>query len=148
MEEEEASQFHAILASAINVTDAAMSSAAITPFAVKKEAIEGFRYRCEDALKATTKAVVREARVKQIKAEILNSDKLKSHFEENPLDLEALRHDKPLHTMRTQAHLKHVPQYLLPENMKKGLATALAPGDVRFTKQQRGGKNRGTFKVR
>lgn len=38
----------------------------------------------------------------------------KAHFEDNPLDLEYLRHDKPLHPTRVQAHMKHVPKYLLP----------------------------------
>jgi ATP-dependent RNA helicase DDX56/DBP9 len=37
-----------------------------------------------------------------------------AHFEDNPLDLEFLRHDKPLHPTRIQQHMKHVPKYLLP----------------------------------
>jgi ATP-dependent RNA helicase DDX56/DBP9 len=36
------------------------------------------------------------------------------HFEDNPLDLDYLRHDKPLHPTRIQPHMKHVPKYLLP----------------------------------
>jgi ATP-dependent RNA helicase DDX56/DBP9 len=39
--------------------------------------VEGFRYRMEDGLRAVTKAAVREARVKEIKNEVLNSEKLK-----------------------------------------------------------------------
>ncbi|KAF9531701.1 P-loop containing nucleoside triphosphate hydrolase protein [Crepidotus variabilis] len=76
--------------------------------------VEAFRYRMEDALRSVTKKAVREARVKELKSEILNSDKLKAHFEDNPLDLEFLRHDKPLHPTRIQPHMKHVPKYLLP----------------------------------
>ncbi|EPT01196.1 hypothetical protein FOMPIDRAFT_1120696 [Fomitopsis schrenkii] len=76
--------------------------------------VEAFRYRMEDALRAVTRAAVREARIKELKTEILNSDKLKAHFEDNPLDLEYLRHDKPLHPTRVQPHMKHVPKYLLP----------------------------------
>ncbi|KAJ7766488.1 ATP-dependent RNA helicase dbp9 [Mycena maculata] len=76
--------------------------------------VEAFRYRMEDALRSVTRSAVREARVGQLKAEILNSDKLKAHFEDNPLDLEFLRHDKPLHPTRVQPHMKHVPKYLLP----------------------------------
>lgn len=37
-----------------------------------------------------------------------------AHFEDNPLDLEYLRHDKPIHPTRVQTHMKHVPKYLLP----------------------------------
>lgn len=39
--------------------------------------VEGFRYRMEDALRAVTRAYVREARIKELKNEVLNSDKLK-----------------------------------------------------------------------
>ncbi|KDR80606.1 hypothetical protein GALMADRAFT_240942 [Galerina marginata CBS 339.88] len=76
--------------------------------------VEAFRYRMEDALRSVTRSAIREARVKELKTEILNSDKLKAHFEDNPLDLEFLRHDKPLHPTRIQPHMKHVPKYLLP----------------------------------
>ena len=93
--------------------------------------VEAFRYRMEDALRSVTRSIIKEARIKELKTEILNSEKLKvrtsvlcsclwiahwvqAHFEDNPLDLEYLRHDKPLHPMRVQAHMKHVPKYLLP----------------------------------
>ncbi|KAI5475414.1 ATP-dependent rna helicase dbp9 [Pseudohyphozyma bogoriensis] len=76
--------------------------------------VEGFRYRMEDGLRSVTKAAVREARVKEIKNEVVNSEKLKAHFEDNPRDLAFLRHDKPLHPSRVQPHLKHVPGYLMP----------------------------------
>jgi len=39
--------------------------------------VEGFRYRMEDGLRSVTKAAVREARIKEIKNEVLNSEKLK-----------------------------------------------------------------------
>lgn len=39
--------------------------------------VEGFRYRMEDGLRSVTRAYVREARIKEIKNEVLNSDKLK-----------------------------------------------------------------------
>ncbi|TNY24405.1 P-loop containing nucleoside triphosphate hydrolase protein [Rhodotorula diobovata] len=76
--------------------------------------VEGFRYRMEDGLRSVTKAAVREARIKEIKNEVLNSEKLKAHFEDNPRDLAFLRHDKTLHPSRVQPHLKHVPGYLMP----------------------------------
>ncbi|KAK7056296.1 ATP-dependent DNA/RNA helicase [Paramarasmius palmivorus] len=84
--------------------------------------VEAFRYRMEDALRAVTRSAIKEARIKEMKVEILNSDKLKAHFEDNPLDLEYLRHDKPLHPTRIQPHMKHVPKYLLPR-------TAAVPAD-------------------
>ncbi|GAA6010777.1 hypothetical protein JCM10207_005837 [Rhodosporidiobolus poonsookiae] len=86
--------------------------------------VEGFRYRMEDGLRAVTKAAVREARVKEIKNEVLNSEKLKAHFEDNPRDLAYLRHDKTLHPSRVQSHLKHVPAYLMPRIAAVGASDA------------------------
>merc|ERR1712173_307926 len=62
---------------------------------------------------------IREARLKEIKMEILNSQKLKSYFEDNPRDKQLLRHDKALHTVKQQQHLKNVPEYIVPETLKK-----------------------------
>lgn len=39
--------------------------------------VDGFRYRMEDALRAVTRYAIREARLKEIKQELLTSDKLK-----------------------------------------------------------------------
>ncbi len=39
--------------------------------------VEAFRYRMEDALRAVTRSAIKEARIKELKSEILNSDKLK-----------------------------------------------------------------------
>ncbi|RIA93241.1 ATP-dependent RNA helicase dbp9 [Glomus cerebriforme] len=77
--------------------------------------VEGFRYRMEDALRAVTRIAVREARLKDVKSEILNSEKLKSHFEDNPNDLKILRHDTTIHPARVQQHMKHIPSYLMPK---------------------------------
>ncbi|CAD6929170.1 unnamed protein product [Tilletia controversa] len=77
--------------------------------------VDGFRYRMEDALRSVTKGGIREARVKELKEEILNSEKLKAYFEDNPRDLAYLRHDKALHPTRVQPHLKHIPSYLMPK---------------------------------
>ncbi|XP_014673958.1 PREDICTED: probable ATP-dependent RNA helicase DDX56 [Priapulus caudatus] len=88
------------------------------PYQFRMEEIEGFRYRAQDAMRAVTKVAIREARLKEIKQEILNSQKLKSYFEDNPRDLQVLKHDKPLHTVRTQQHLKHVPEYLVPPMLR------------------------------
>lgn len=71
--------------------------------------IDGFRYRVEDVSRAVTKTAVRETRAAELRAEILNSDRLQSHFEENPSDLQLLRHDRlATHVSKVQDHLKYV----------------------------------------
>ena len=39
--------------------------------------VEAFRYRMQDALRSVTRVAIKEARIKEIKSEILNSEKLK-----------------------------------------------------------------------
>lgn len=84
--------------------------------------VESFRYRMNDALRAVTRITIREARTRELRQELLKSEKLKRHFEENPEDLHHLRHDGELRAARIQPHLKHVPEYLMPSNGKKGIA--------------------------
>ncbi|XP_025415265.1 probable ATP-dependent RNA helicase DDX56 isoform X3 [Sipha flava] len=87
-------------------------------FNFKLEEVEGFRYRAKDAWRAVTKIAVREARLKEIKYEMLNSKKLKRYFQENPRDLLSLRHDKALHTVKLQDHMSNVPDYMIPTSLK------------------------------
>lgn len=71
--------------------------------------IEGFRYRVEDVRRAVTSIAVKEARAAELKAELLNSESLQSHFALNPADLQLLRHDRQAtHVTRIQDHLKWV----------------------------------------
>ncbi|XP_055624456.1 probable ATP-dependent RNA helicase DDX56 [Toxorhynchites rutilus septentrionalis] len=84
----------------------------------KMEEVEPFRYRAKDAWRAITKFSIREARIKEIKTEMFNSEKLKSFFEDNPRDLQALRHDRTLHTVKVQEHLGDVPEYIVPDALK------------------------------
>ncbi|EDK36792.2 hypothetical protein PGUG_00890 [Meyerozyma guilliermondii ATCC 6260] len=91
----------------------------IKPYQFDMTQVEGFRYRAEDAFRAVTSAAIREARIRELKNEIMNSEKLKRFFEENPQDLASLRHDKELHPAKVQSQLKRVPDYLLPESARQ-----------------------------
>ncbi|KAK6606291.1 ATP-dependent RNA helicase dbp9 [Botrytis cinerea] len=100
--------------------------------------VDAFRYRMGDALRAVTSIAVQEAKTREIRQELMKSDKLKRHFEENPGDLYHLRHDGELRPARVQAHLKHVPDYLLPKEGKKGITG----GDVGFVGMHKTTENR------
>ena len=78
----------------------------------EQAAVEALRYRGEDIARSITKAAVREARVAELRVELLHSEKLKSHFEDRPQELEALQLDKPLFKGAPMPHLKHLPAYL------------------------------------
>lgn len=105
----------------------AVGAEGIPTWRYDKKQVNAFRYRMEDALRSVTKAAIKEARIQEIKNEILNSKALKSHFEENPKDLEYLRHDRALHPARVQPHMRHIPSYLRPRIAAIPGAAAAAP---------------------
>ncbi|XP_072216992.1 probable ATP-dependent RNA helicase DDX56 [Excalfactoria chinensis] len=90
----------------------------LQPYKFCMEEIEALRYRCRDAMRSVTKQAVKEARLREIKEELLNSEKLKTYFEDNPRDLHVLRHDKPLHPAIVKPHLRNVPEYLVPPTLR------------------------------
>lgn len=96
----------------------------VKPYQFDMKQVDAFRYRMNDALRAVSSNAVRQARQHELKQELLNSEKLKSHFEENPDDLRHLRHDGEIRATRVQPHLKHVPGYLMPAKGRKGLAAS------------------------
>eukprot|EP00510_Aplanochytrium_minuta_P003187 CAMPEP_0184022248 /NCGR_PEP_ID=MMETSP0954-20121128/10487_1 /TAXON_ID=627963 /ORGANISM="Aplanochytrium sp, Strain PBS07" /LENGTH=591 /DNA_ID=CAMNT_0026304575 /DNA_START=159 /DNA_END=1931 /DNA_ORIENTATION=+ len=79
--------------------------------------IEPFRYRVEDVRRAVTRNAIRDARLKEIKQEMLNSSRLQAHFEDNPTDLNLLAHDTHLRPNKLQKSLANIPEYLLPAGM-------------------------------
>lgn len=93
----------------------------LKPYLFRMEEIEPFRYRSKDAFRAVTRIAVREARLKEIKTEMLSSQKLQSFFEENPRERQLLRHDKALHIIKHQPHLKHCPDYIIPPTLQRSL---------------------------
>ncbi len=96
----------------------------VKPYNFDMKQVEAFRYRMNDALKAVTTIAIREARTRELRQELMKSEKLKRHFEENPIDLHHLRHDGELRPAKVQPHMKHVPEYLLPREGKKALTTS------------------------
>ncbi|XP_007440050.1 probable ATP-dependent RNA helicase DDX56 [Python bivittatus] len=90
----------------------------LRPYQFRMGEIEGLRYRCLDAMRSVTKQAIKEARLREIKEELLNSEKLKTYFEDNPRDLNLLRHDKPLHPAVIKPHLRNVPEYLVPHSLQ------------------------------
>ncbi|KAL8885724.1 MAG: hypothetical protein Q9215_006461 [Flavoplaca cf. flavocitrina] len=110
----------------------------VKPYEFDMRQVDAFRYRVNDALRAVTQIAIREARTRELRQELLKSEKLKRHFEENPGDLQHLRHDGQLRAARLQPHLKHIPDYLLPSNGKRSLAST----DIGFVGFRKEGENR------
>jgi ATP-dependent RNA helicase DDX56/DBP9 len=114
----------------------------VKPYNFDMKQVEAFRYRMGDALRAVTRIAIREARTRELRQELIKSEKLKRHFEENPGDLHHLRHDGELRPARVQSHLKHVPEYLLPKEGRKIMASS----EIGFLGKKIGGN--GTRKPR
>lgn len=110
----------------------------VKPYDFDMKQVDAFRYRVNDALRAVTSVAIREARTRELRQEILKSERLKRHFEENPGDLQHLRHDGELRPARVQPHLKHIPDYLLPSTGKRGLSG----GDVGLVGFRKTSENR------
>ena len=115
------------------------------PYNFNMTSIEGFRYRCKDAYSAVTKFGVQETRRKEIKNEIMNSEKLKTFFTENPKDLEVLRHDKVLKPREVKEHLSTVPDYLVPSALKGSIRQnkSKKKREVDFSNKKRIGNYKG-----
>ncbi|XP_043940175.1 probable ATP-dependent RNA helicase DDX56 isoform X2 [Protopterus annectens] len=116
---------------------------ALKPYQFRMEEVEGFRYRCRDAMRSVTKQAIKEARLKEIKEELLNSEKLKTFFEDNPRDFQLLRHDKPIHPARVKPHLKNVPDYLIPKTLRSVARTLIGGKKRTRTVQHRNVKGHG-----
>ncbi|KAI4132797.1 MAG: hypothetical protein LQ338_000501 [Usnochroma carphineum] len=110
----------------------------VKPYEFDMKQVEAFKYRVNDALRSVTPIAVREARTRELRQEILKSERLKRHFEENPADLQQLKHDGDLRPARQQPHLKHIPDYLMPSNGRKGLSS----GDIGFVGFRKTSENR------
>lgn len=103
----------------------------IKNYQFKLEKVDAFRYRANDAWRAITKVAIRDARVKEIKNEMINCEKMKSFFDNNPRDLQLLRHDKQLGTVKKQAHLSDVPDYIVPPELKRLSRSTATSGNKR-----------------
>jgi ATP-dependent RNA helicase DDX56/DBP9 len=89
----------------------------ISPLSFRMDQVESFRYRVEDCLRSVTDGAVHDARLADVRREMVNSDRLKDYFEDNPMDFEALKHDGSL-AKHVPEHLARVPAYLLPPALR------------------------------
>ena len=85
---------------------------------VKFADIEGFRYRVQDVLSTISLLQIKEARLKEVKIEILNSEKLKSHFEDHEHEANLLRCDLKSVSKAAKTGLAVLPNYLMPTTSK------------------------------
>lgn len=105
---------------------------------LKMDQFERFRYRCEDILRGVTDKRIKGNQINDVKKAILAVKDSKSKFELNPEDkkilAEAKKKEKPL------KHLASVPDYLLPDTMRKSSRPHLVNKkefEIKLAKRQR-----------
>ena len=76
------------------------------------------RRSVDDVKRGINKKLIKDTRVMELRREALNSSKLKMHFEDNPQELRMLQHGASKRLIRPQAHLKDIPDYLIPDALK------------------------------
>jgi len=94
-------------------------SGPLRPLPMQLTDAERFRYRVEDMARGLTKKNVAVYRARELQLEALHSEKLKEYFEDHQDEKEALqRTQRQLREKKSiRAHLKHVPSYLVPEQL-------------------------------
>ena len=94
-------------------------SRTVQDYAFDMKQVGAFRYRMEDALRAVTRTAVRDARLREVRAEIIRSERLERWFEENPQEAGWVRGEMGgvgANPIRNAQDLKSVPSYLLPQS--------------------------------
>ncbi|CAL4173292.1 unnamed protein product, partial [Meganyctiphanes norvegica] len=82
--------------------------------------LDGFRYRANDAWRRCTSIAIHETRKKELRQEILNSAKLRTFFQDNPRDLQMIRHDKATHALSAQREYQNLTFYLILGDLDVG----------------------------
>jgi len=86
---------------------------------LNRKTVESMRYRADDVLRSLGKNTVREARLRELRIELINSKKLEEHLASNPDDKSLLKHDRMLAKSKPPKHLAHVPDYIKPAEKKQ-----------------------------
>ncbi|XP_017778789.1 PREDICTED: probable ATP-dependent RNA helicase DDX56 [Nicrophorus vespilloides] len=85
----------------------------------KMDDVASLQYRAQDAWNAVTKNVIKEARMNEIKKEIIQSKKLKMYFEANPIDLEVLESQSTTRQpKKIKQNLGCMPDYIVPTTLR------------------------------
>jgi len=90
----------------------------IQPYEVRIKDFESFQLRAREVLSACTKAVIREARLAEIRSELLKSKQLEGYFKKNPREKEVLEQDTKKHKLRVHSEIADVPSYMVPPALR------------------------------
>uniref|UniRef100_A0A1I8AS27 RNA helicase n=1 Tax=Steinernema glaseri TaxID=37863 RepID=A0A1I8AS27_9BILA len=95
-----------------------MGRKVIMPYEVRMADLDAFYLRSREVLGQITRIAIREARLAEIRAEALRSNRLRSYFAANPRERAALENDKRTHRLRTADSVAGVSEYMVPTTLR------------------------------
>ncbi|KAI6192838.1 RNA helicase [Aphelenchoides fujianensis] len=96
--------------------NAQMGENSIVPYEVRMSDFDSFLLRTREVLSAITKSVIREARLAEIKRQLLESKRLEAYFAKNPREKEALENDRRLFGLKLHSTgIADVADYMVPK---------------------------------
>ncbi|KAK4327881.1 hypothetical protein Pmani_001687 [Petrolisthes manimaculis] len=125
-----------------------MEGSVFKDFKFDMSQLEGFKYRAKDAWNRCTSIAILETRKKELKRELLQSEKLQTFFKDHPKDLQALRHDNPKHNLTPLKHLRDVPEYIMPQKLQRFSRFYKNKKDNQGTPKDRGTKAQKKYQKR
>ncbi|GMR32747.1 hypothetical protein PMAYCL1PPCAC_02942, partial [Pristionchus mayeri] len=91
----------------------------LTPYEMRIKELDSFVLRAREAMAATTRSVVKEARLAEIRQEALRSAKLNGYFARNPRERDLLEKDKKLQQLSLKSPaIADVPDYIVPKALR------------------------------
>ncbi|CAD5235054.1 unnamed protein product [Bursaphelenchus xylophilus] len=91
----------------------------IQPYEVRMEDFDSFLIRSREVLSAITKTVIREARLDEIKKELLASKRLEAYFSKNPREKSVLENDRKMFVLNLHSTgIADVADYMVPKALK------------------------------
>ncbi|TKR79870.1 hypothetical protein L596_014027 [Steinernema carpocapsae] len=95
-----------------------MGCKVIMPYEVRMADLDAFFLRTREVIGQITRVAIREARLAEIRAEALRSNRLRAYFAANPREKAALENDKRTHRLRTADSVAGVSEYMVPVTLR------------------------------
>jgi len=96
-----------------------MGQKVLQPYEIRMKDFESFQLRAREILAACTKSIIREARLAEIRQEILKSKQLDAYFKKNPREKQALEQDKKKFKLNIHsAGIADVTDYMVPKPLR------------------------------
>ncbi|CAI4226016.1 unnamed protein product [Auanema sp. JU1783] len=95
-----------------------MNKTVLKPYEIRMKEIDSFLLRTREALFKCNRGAIKHARIKEIKLELMRSEKLQSFFVNNPRERNLITVTEKPATLPVNEALLHVPDYIVPKSLR------------------------------